>query len=217
MTAQGEMTMTDIQSGATYRAFISLAAGLILCLGLTSTGIGQGATRRTGHPGTIGAGTTIKVRTNEAIKTSSEGQRFSGVVDQDVIGSNGKVVVPRGSNAALVVKRLSNKDVVLDLDSVTINGQRYGVQTESVISSKEKQGIGANKRTGKFVGGGAVVGGIIGAIAGGGKGAAIGAGVGAGAGAGAQILTKGRSLNVPAESLLTYRMKQPLRAGAAAR
>jgi hypothetical protein len=39
--------------------------------------------------------------------------------------------------------------------------------------------------------------------------------VGAGAGAGAQILTKGRSLNVPAESLLTYRLKQPLQAGAA--
>jgi len=186
-----------------------------LCL--TSTGTGQGVTQRSAQAGTIGAGTTIKVRTNEAINTSSEGQALSGVVDQNVIGSNGKVVIPKGSNAALVVKRLANKDVVLDLDSVTINGQRYGVQTENVISSKEKQGIGANKRTGKYVGGGAAVGAIIGAIAGGGKGAAIGAGVGAGAGAGAQILTKGKSVNVPAESLLTYRLRQPLRAGAAAR
>jgi hypothetical protein len=207
--------MSNIQSGATYKAFISLVAGVIFCLCLTSTGTGQSANRRSGQPGTIGAGTTIKVRTNEAIKTSSEGQRFSGVVDQNVIGSNGKVVIPKGSNAALVVKRMPNKDVVLDLDSVTVNGQRYGVKTENVISSKEKEGVGANKRTGKYVGGGAAVGAIIGAIAGGGKGAAIGAGVGAGAGAGAQILTKGKSVDVPAESLLTYRLKQPLQAGAA--
>ena len=87
--------------------------------------------------------------------------------------------------------------------------------SENAVSSKEKQGVGANKRTGKYVGGGAAVGAIIGAIAGGGKGAAIGAGVGAGAGAGAQILTKGKSVNVPAESLLTYRLRQPLRAAAA--
>src|SRR5438045_7124252 len=48
-----------------------------------------------------------------------------------------------------------------------------------------------NKRTGEYVGGGAILGAIIGGIAGGGKGAAIGAGAGAAAGAGAQVLTKG--------------------------
>jgi len=143
---------------------------------------------------------------------------FSAVVDQNVIGKNGKVVIPKGSNAELVVRRISDNNVALDLDSVTVNGQRYGVQTENnVVRSEEKQGVGVNKRTGKYVGGGAAIGAIVGAIAGGGKGAAIGAGVGAGAGAGAQILTKGKSVNVPAESLLTYRLKQPLRAGAAAR
>jgi len=212
--AGGRIRMTKIQSGAIHRAFIILAAGVTFWLGLTGTGTGQSATRRSAQAGTIGAGTTIKVRTNEAIKTSNDGQVFSGVVDQDVIGGNHKVVIPKGSNAQLVVKRMANKDIVLDLDSVSINGQRYGVQTENVISSKEKQGIGANQRTGKYVGGGAAVGAIIGAIAGGGKGAAIGAGVGAGAGAGAQILTKGKSVNVPAESLLTYRLRQPLRAAA---
>src|SRR5262249_40059549 len=54
---------------------------------------------------------------------------------------------------------------------------------------------------------------IIGAIAGGGKGAAIGAGAGAAAGAGVQVLTRGDRVNVPAESLLTFRLAQPLRAG----
>src|SRR6266404_6245546 len=51
-----------------------------------------------------------------------------------------------------------------------------------------RDGVGGNKRTGQFVGTGAVLGAIIGAIAGGGKGAAIGAVAGAGAGAGAQII-----------------------------
>jgi len=209
------MTMINARSGATYRALITLITGVIVSLCLVGTGAGQSAARKSAQAGTIAAGTTIKVRTNEAINTSSEGQRFSAVVDQDVMGHNGKVLIPKGSNAALVVKRMANKDVVLDLDSVTVNGQQYGVQTENAVSSKEKQGIGANKRTGKYVGGGAAVGAIIGAIAGGGKGAAIGAAAGAGAGAGAQILTRGKSVNVPAESLLTYRLTQPLRAAAA--
>ena len=209
--------MINMQSGATYRAFITLITGVIFSLCFVCTGAGQTTTRKSPQAGAIAAGTTIKVRTNEAISTNTEGQQFSGVVDQDVVGSNGKVVIPKGSNAELMVKRMANKDVVLDLDSVTVNGQRYGIQTENAVSSKEKQGIGANKRTGKYVGGGAAVGAIIGAIAGGGKGAAIGATAGAGAGAGAQVLTKGKSVNVPAESLLTYRLQQPLRAGASAR
>jgi hypothetical protein len=217
---QGETTMNNIQSGATYRAFVTLVAGVIVwTLCLTTAGTAQGVRRRAAaQPATIAAGTTLKIRTSEEIKTSDSGKTFSAVVDQDVMGRNGQVVIPKGSNAELVVKKMSNNTLTLDLDSITVNGQRFGVQTESTVApSQEKQGIGANKRTGKYVGGGAAIGAIVGAIAGGGKGAAIGAGVGAGAGAGTQILTKGKSVNVPAESLLTYRLSQPLRAGAAVR
>ncbi len=67
-----------------------------------------------------------------------------------------------------------------------------------------------NKRSGKYMGGGAALGAIIGAIAGGGKGAAIGAASGAGAGAATQILTRG-SVKVPAETLLTFKLDAPLR------
>jgi hypothetical protein len=73
-----------------------------------------------------------------------------------------------------------------------------------------RDGLGKNSRTGEFVGGGALVGAIIGAIAGGGKGAAIGAAAGAGAGAGTQLLTRGSTVRIPAESLLTFRLQQPL-------
>jgi len=114
----------------------------------------------------------------------------------------------------MVVKDTSNNDIALDLQSVMVNGQRYSIESaDQVISGEQKEGIGANKRTGKYVGGGALLGAIIGAVAGGGKGAAIGAGVGAATGAGAQVLTRGKSVHVPSESLLTFRLDQPLRTG----
>lgn len=166
---------------------------------------------------TIGAGTSISVRTNETINVkASDGRVFTGVVDQDVTDANGAVAIPRGSNAELIVQKASNNDLTLDLESVTVNGQRYAVTADATqMSSARRDGIGTNKRTAEFVGGGAALGAIIGALAGGGKGAAIGAGVGAGAGAGTQMLTRGRTVKVPAESVLTFRLEQPIAMGAA--
>ena len=79
------------------------------------------------------------------------------------------------------------------------------------IGEKGKQGIGKNKRTGKFVGGSAAAGGIIGAIAGGGKGLIIGGLSGAVAGGAAQVLTKGKAIRIPAETLMTFRLETPVR------
>ncbi len=194
---------------------LALALAVLCTLCLTINGNAQGNYRS----GTIDAGTTITVRTNESIDAKdSDGRVFSSVVEQDVLDRNGNIAIPRGSDAELIVKKTSDKELVLDLDSITVNGQRYSIQGETqtnAASSQRKEGIGANKRTGRYVGGGAAIGAIIGAIAGGGKGAAIGAGAGAAAGAGAQVLTRGGTVKVPAESLLTFRLAQPLRAGIA--
>jgi outer membrane lipoprotein SlyB len=59
-----------------------------------------------------------------------------------------------------------------------------------------------------MVGGGAVIGTIIGALVGHGKGAAIGAAVGAAGGAGAQVLTKGKEVMIPAETILKFNLDQ---------
>jgi hypothetical protein len=164
--------------------------------------------------GIIDAGTNITVRTNESIRANNDdGRIYSGFVAQDVLDRNGNIAIQRGSNVELVVRRISRYDVTLDLDSVMINGERYGVEGEDLVSSQNNSGIGANQRTGEYLGGGAILGAIIGAIAGGGKGAAIGAAGGAAAGAGVQVLTRGRNISVPAESLLTFRLEQPMRAG----
>ncbi len=166
----------------------------------------------------IDTGTSISVRTNEAIDVKkSDGRVFAGVVDRDVMDTNGNIAVPRGSNVELIVRKNdSNKQLALDLESVTVNGQRYAVTAGTVpLGSGERDAIGKNKRTGEFVGGGALLGTIIGAIAGGGKGAAIGAAAGAGTGAGTQVLTRGKTVKIPAESLLTFRLERPLEMGVA--
>lgn len=164
------------------------------------------------------AGTELPVRTNETIDSvkAAEGQGFAAEVSNDVLNSAGTVVIPKGSQAQLVIVSASQggkirgaSDLVLDLASVTVGGRRYQLDAADV-AQRGKEGIGANKRTATYTGGGAAVGAIIGAIAGGGKGAAIGAGAGAGAGALTQILTKGRAIRVPAESVLTFRLESPL-------
>ena len=158
----------------------------------------------------IPAGTQIAIRTNDRIRAkTADGQIYSGVVSNDVADGNGSVLIPRGSNAELEVRRIAGNEIAIDLESMTVNGKRYAVTADEDVQSN-RNGVGKNKRTGAFVGGGAVLGTILGAVAGGGKGAAIGALAGAGAGAGAQTLTRGKSLDIPAESILTFRLEQPL-------
>jgi hypothetical protein len=167
----------------------------------------------------IEPGTSIPVRTTQMIDSSTQdGLVYTGTVDQDVLDREGRVALPRGATAELVVRRGTNNELVLDLDSVTVNGQRYAVDaTRHPVATGgvdiKNSGIGNNDETLKHVGGGALLGTVIGAIAGGGKGAAIGAVAGAAVGAGAQVLTHGRKVSVPAESVLTYRLQSGLDLG----
>jgi len=162
----------------------------------------------------LAAGTEIAVRTNERIdaRNAVEEQTFSAQIEENVRDNDGSTVLPRGADARLVVRRLENNgDLILDVESITVEGRRYRVSTEDQELDSQRQGIGSNRRTGEFVGGGAVLGAIIGAIAGGGKGAAIGAGAGAGAGVLTQIITRGKEVHVPAESVIRFRLDRPLR------
>lgn len=167
--------------------------------------------------GSIPSGTQVSVRTATAIKldaaNASSARIYSGTISKDVLSSAGAVLIPRGSPAQLAaVKAPNSSDLTLDLRSITVHGRRYSVAAGNVSAPNSKRGgIGANKRTGEFVGGGALAGTLVGALAGGGKGAAIGALAGGAAGAGAQVLTRGKQLNVPAETELSFRLEQDLR------
>jgi hypothetical protein len=167
---------------------------------------------------TIPAGTTISVRNNDTIdsKTAQVGQEFAGVVANNVPDDRGRVVIPRGSPATLIVRSASGQgklqgqsDLAVDVGAVRVGGHRYRLDT-SDVAQKGKQGVGTNKRTGIFTGGGAALGGIIGAIAGGGKGAAIGAAAGAGGGLATQGLTRGKAVSIPAETVMEFRLENPV-------
>lgn len=161
------------------------------------------------HPGT-----ELAVLTNERIETRDvvEGQTFSAQIAADVPDADGSIAIPRGSDARLILRRLAgNGDITLDLLSISIGGRRYRVSTDDAELENRNGGLGANKRTGEFVGGGAAIGAIVGAIAGGGRGAAIGAAAGAAAGAGTEVITQGREVHVPAETIIRFRLDRPLR------
>ncbi len=162
---------------------------------------------------TIAAGTTIPVRTNDAIdaRDARNGSVYSGVVDADVFDGNNRIAIPRGSDVELMVRDIGHHTLALDLDAVVVNGARYSVSSYDVTRTGDKKdGVGANRRTGKFLGGGALFGTLLGAVAGGGKGAAIGALAGGAAGAVGEMTTRGRRVRVPSESVLTFQLQQPL-------
>jgi len=158
-------------------------------------------------PQTLCQGTEIKVRTDSAIPAKPPANAdYSASVSADVTDSSGRVVIPRGSHARLVAEQ-NGDDRTLDLRSVTVNGKVYELTAPG--KSSTPGGLGANKRTAKYVGGGAVIGTVLGALLGGGKGAAIGAIVGGAGGAGAQVYT-GRKKEIPAETELSYKLAQEL-------
>jgi hypothetical protein len=214
-------------------SFFSLGIAALLALGTAAaqTSTGESATmpdqtdstisqsREAGTRGTltIPSGTDLSVRTNEAIDSASAraGQKFSGTVEQDAKGSNGEVLIPKGSNAELVIRDVSSggttgsSEVALDLHSIDVGGHTYLVSTQGLKQSNDR-GLGKNKRTGEYVGGGAALGAIIGAVAGGGKGAVLGGLAGAAAGGATQVLTRGKEVKVPAETTLKFKLDKPL-------
>jgi outer membrane lipoprotein SlyB len=125
------------------------------------------------------------------------------------------VAIPAGTRAKMVVSnvtsggRVHSPELVLDLYSVDIHGEQYRVDSSSVTESN-KSGLGLNRRTAEYTGGGAGFGALMGAVFGGGKGAGIGALAGAGGGALTQLFTRGKQISVPAETAMTFRLERTL-------
>jgi hypothetical protein len=165
----------------------------------------------------IPEGTDIVIRTEDSIRSGQEssGQLYPVTVEQDVYGSSGSVAIPAGTSAKLVVSNVRSggavhsPELVLDLYSVDVHGEQYRVDTSSVTENN-KRGLGANRRTAEYAGGGAGVGALLGAVFGGGKGAGIGALAGAGGGALTQLFTRGKQISVPAETAMTFRLERTL-------
>ena len=164
--------------------------------------------------GTLPTGSTIPVIVDETVssKDAAVGQKVAGSVAQNVT-VNGKVVIPKGARANLVVASVQSAGKIkgqpklwLRLTSVDVSGKLYTTTT----SWAGQTGASRGKRTAVGAGGGAAAGAVIGAIAGGGKGAAIGAAVGAGAGTGAAAMTGKSEVEIKAEQRLSFTLKSAL-------
>jgi len=163
---------------------------------------------------TLPAGQSLLVRMIDSVDSSKNhvGDIFHASLETD-LNVNGVLVARKGTDvygrlaSAEQSGKFSGKsELQLELTRMIIDGRDYPL----LSSDYNVQGKSRGADSAKKVGGGAVAGAIIGAIAGAGKGAAIGAAAGGGAGAGVQILTKGQQVKVPSETLLEFRLQQPV-------
>ena len=162
----------------------------------------------------IPAGQSLLIRMIDGVdsKTNNVGDIFHASLETD-LNVNGTLVARKGTdvygrlaNAKGAGRLAGSSELQLELTRMVINGQDYPV----VSSDYTMKGKGRGANTAEKVGGGAALGAIIGAIAGGGKGAAIGAGAGSAAGAGVNVITRGQQVKIPSETLLEFRLQQPV-------
>jgi hypothetical protein len=163
---------------------------------------------------TLPVGTPITVRTSTEIDTDRNrvGDAFDASLDQPLVYGN-QTVAPRGTTVKgrIAYAKESGKisgqaQLVLELTEMFINGRTYFLRTADYTE------VGSNRanRTAATVGGTAALGAIVGAIAGGGTGAAVGAASGAAVGTGVQVMTKGQTLRIPAETIIEFRLQSPM-------
>jgi len=78
----------------------------------------------------IAPGTQLIVRVNQTIDVERRDTRvYTGRLDQDVIGTNGRIAIPRGAPVEMMVRAARDGDLILDMDSVVANGRRYAIET----------------------------------------------------------------------------------------
>jgi hypothetical protein len=163
---------------------------------------------------TVPAGTRILIRTVDAIDSSKQktGFRFTATLETNLQAEN-TVVAPRGTTvygrlaqASSAGRMSGSSELTLELTDIVINGTAYPLLT----STYEVKGKGEGGSTAKKVVGGAGLGALVGGIAGGGKGAGIGAAAGAAGGTAIAASKKGQQLQIPSESLLEFRLEQPV-------
>ena len=163
---------------------------------------------------TVPAGTRILIRTIDPIDTEKQktGFRFTGSLEtnlqaeDEVIAPRGSMVYGRLAEASSSGRMSGSSQLTLELTDIVINGTAYPLLT----STYEIRGEGEGKKTTRKVLGGAGLGALIGGIAGGGKGAGIGALAGLAGGTAIAASKKGEQLQIPSESLLEFRLEQPV-------
>ncbi|MGA3045331.1 MAG: hypothetical protein ABSD67_01820 [Terracidiphilus sp.] len=165
---------------------------------------------------TITAGTNLAIRVDQriSVKTSHSGDRFTGEVVEPVLNpADGSAVVPRGAPVGGVVVEAHRRghfkgrsELELRLTSLTLNGTKYKLATRDLTETKKGKG----KRSAAMIGGGAGLGMLVGGVATGGVGLLVGGLAGGGAGTAAAGMTGNRDLDIPAESIVHFKLAEDL-------
>lgn len=165
-------------------------------------------------PVVVDAGTVLTVTIDQPVSTKANntGDRFEASLAAPV-RIDGNEVLPIGTKVRGTVTEAAPAGhlkggavLALTLDSISVNGQNYPIET----SEYREAGKARGKRSAVGAGGGAAFGAIVGALAGGGKGAAIGAVAGGGAGTAGAAYTGDRDLSIPAEARLYFKLMKPV-------
>jgi len=167
-------------------------------------------------PVTLAAGTRIAARLTSTLstKTATAGQTFTAELSQPLV-VDGKTIAPRGSTLAGMVVEANPGGRVKGVAHITLRLTSIRVTPESepvrlATNAPQFAAKTTKKKDGVMIGIASGVGAAIGALAGGGKGAAIGAGAGAAAGTGGVLVTRGDAAVIPAESVVTFTLREPI-------
>jgi hypothetical protein len=163
---------------------------------------------------TVPEGTELAVQLTESLSSdhNQAGDNFHARLASPVVMGN-KIVIPA---EAIVQGRIvdvrtaghfyGGSALAVEVTRLTYNGKTYALRTSPYF----KQGGSQTSRAAVTVGTGAGVAAIVGAIVGGGRGAAIGAAIGAGAGSGIQAVSKAAQVQLPAKTMLHFRLETPI-------
>jgi hypothetical protein len=164
---------------------------------------------------TIKPGTYITVRINQPLSSdhNQAGDAFSAtlvrpvIVDGVLVAQSGQTLGGKVSEAKKAgrVEGTSRLGVQLT-DFPIVDGQQVPIQTQLI----SRNGPTSNGRDAGAIAGTTALGAAIGAGVGWGTGAAIGAGAGAVVGTIGVLLTRGHPTYIGPESLLTFRIEQPV-------
>lgn len=163
----------------------------------------------------VPAGTELAIRIDQRIsaKSSRAGDKFTGEIVDPVLASDNSILVAKGSLVGGVVDVSHRRGhfkgaslLELRLTSLTLNGTQYPLTTRDLAERKKGKG----RRSTALIGGGAGLGMLVGGIATGGVGLVVGGLIGGGAGTAAAGLTGNRDLDIPAESIVHFKLADDL-------
>jgi hypothetical protein len=172
----------------------------------------------------LASGTSIEATATREITSRSNkpGELFQARIAEDLKDSDGRVVVPAGSEVTMSIVALkpapnkSAKDGTLELRavSVTLNGESYLIDAEVSSVEHTLKGRGVTGSEVAKVGVGAAAGAILGKVIGGGTGAAVGAATGAVGGAVVASETADRDVVIPVGAKIKLVLRSEFEPGA---